>query len=72
MERLLRKVLAMKDRPAIVNFHFYPMLRFKWGPPWACAGCHCVHCLRSTCNVHCPRRCMAYNRSLRRILRSES
>ena len=32
MERLLRKVLSMQNRPAIVNFHFYPMLRFKCAP----------------------------------------
>ena len=29
MERLLRKVLAMQNKPAIINFHFYPFLRFK-------------------------------------------
>ena len=29
MERLLRKVLSMPNRPAIINFHFYPFLRFK-------------------------------------------
>ena len=30
MERLLRKVLAMPNKPAIINFHFYPFLRFKY------------------------------------------
>ena len=39
MERLLRKVLAMKNRPAIVNFHFYPMLRFKCAHNALCAAC---------------------------------
>lgn len=29
MERLLRKVLAMKKRPAVVNLHFYAMQRFR-------------------------------------------